>query len=59
MEFYNGNEWRQFTYISDIQNSPSGRGRGVMGGGNPGSDNNAIIDISLQVINIRKFNKFW
>ena len=22
MEFYNGNEWRQFTYISDIQNSP-------------------------------------
>ena len=27
MEFYNGNEWRQFTYISDIQNSPSSRGR--------------------------------
>ena len=26
MEFYNGNEWRQFTYISDIQNSPSSRG---------------------------------
>ena len=25
MEFYNGNEWRQFTYISDIQNSPSSR----------------------------------
>ena len=48
MEFYNGNEWRQFTYISDIQNSPSGRGRGVMGGGNPGSDNNAIIEF-LQV----------
>ena len=33
MEFYNGNEWRQFTYISDIQNSPSSRGRGVFGGG--------------------------
>jgi len=33
MEFYNGNEWKQFTYISDIQNSPSGRGRGVIGGG--------------------------
>ncbi len=33
MEFYNGNEWRQFTYIADIQNSPSGRGRGVIGGG--------------------------
>ena len=27
MEFYNGDEWRQFTYISDIQNSPSSRGR--------------------------------
>ena len=34
MEFYNGNEWRQFTYISDIQNSPSSRGRGVFAGGN-------------------------
>ena len=33
MEFYNGNEWRQFTYISDVQNSPSSRGRGVFGGG--------------------------
>ena len=48
MEFYNGNEWRQFTYISDIQNSPSTRGRGVLGGGNPGSDNNDIIEF-LQV----------
>ena len=34
MEFYNGNEWRQFTYISDIQNSPGSRGRGVFAGGN-------------------------
>ena len=34
MEFYNGNEWRQFTYIADIQNSPSSRGRAVFGGGN-------------------------
>ena len=33
MEFYNGNEWRQFTYISDIKNSPSSSGRGVFGGG--------------------------
>ena len=30
MEFYNGNEWRQFTYISDVQNSPSSRGRAVI-----------------------------
>ena len=36
MEFYNGNEWRQFTYISDVQNSPSSRGRGVFfAGSNP------------------------
>jgi len=30
MEFYNGNEWRQFTYISDIQNSPGSAGRAVL-----------------------------
>ena len=34
MEFFNGNEWRQFTYITDIQNSPSSRGRGILAGGN-------------------------
>ena len=39
MEFYNGNEWRQFTYISDIQNSPSSRGRGVFSGFSPGLQN--------------------
>ena len=33
MEFYNGNEWRQFTYISDIQNSPGSRGRAIIAGG--------------------------
>ena len=33
MEFYNGNEWRQFTYIADIQNSPGSRGRGFAFGG--------------------------
>ena len=30
MEFYNGNEWRQFTYVSDIQNSPGSAGRAVL-----------------------------
>ena len=39
MEFYNGNEWRQFTYIADIQNSPSSRGRGVFSGFSPGLQN--------------------
>ena len=33
MEFFNGSEWRQFTYQSDVQNSPSGRGRGILVGG--------------------------
>ena len=33
MEFYNGDEWRQFTYISDIKTNPQSRGRGVIGGG--------------------------
>ena len=30
LEFFNGNEWRQFSYRTDIQNSA---GRGVFGGG--------------------------
>ena len=33
LEFYNGNEWRQFTYQSDIESSPSSRGRGILAGG--------------------------
>ena len=34
MEFYNGNEWRQFRYQADIKNSRSSRGRrGVIYGG--------------------------
>ena len=33
MEFFNGNEWRQFTYIADIQSKSSSRGRSVHAGG--------------------------
>jgi len=29
MEFFNGDEWRQFTYISDIKTNPQSRGRAV------------------------------
>ena len=36
MEFFNGSEWRQFTYIADIQNSPSTMGRAVIMGGAAG-----------------------
>ena len=53
MEFYNGNEWRQFTYITDIQNSPlrkvdyqpfpSSRGRGVFSGFSPGFQNKMVF----------------
>jgi len=35
MEFYNGNEWKQFTYKADISNSPSTRGRALLMGGDP------------------------
>ena len=46
MEFYNGAEWRQFTYIADIKNSPSSRGRGVFSGFSPGAQNKIIfVDI--------------
>ena len=37
MEFFNGNEWRQFRYQLDAKNSPSMRGRVLaFGGRNPG-----------------------
>ncbi len=43
MEFFNGDEWRQFTYQSDIQNSPSSRGRMVTGTGqDSGTDTSSI-----------------
>ena len=37
MEFYNGNEWRQFNYQSDIRNSPGSRGRCLRLGGQAGN----------------------
>ena len=41
MEFFNGSEWRQFNYQSDIQRSPSTRGRGILAGGqNPSYTSN-------------------
>ena len=52
MEFFNGNEWRQFTYISDIQNSPSSRGRAVVGGGvAPGNE----YTTNIQHFNLNTF----
>ena len=33
MEFYNGNEWKQFRYQADIQNSPSTSSRGIISSG--------------------------
>ena len=46
MEFFNGNEWRQFTYISDIQNSPSSSGRGVFAGGAPSMSTISFVNIT-------------
>ena len=48
MEFYNGNEWRQFRYQSDISNSPSSRGRGVI---HLGFDNPADLTV-IHFVNI-------
>tara|TARA_Y100001973_G_scaffold37049_1_gene55819 strand:+ start:27 stop:1403 length:1377 start_codon:yes stop_codon:yes gene_type:complete len=33
LEFFNGSEWKQFTYNADISNSPSTRGRALKGCG--------------------------
>ena len=51
MEFFNGNEWRQFTYIVDIKNSSSTRGRGLYCGGfeNP-NQTNAIDFIEISTL---------
>jgi len=48
MEFFNGNEWKQFTYIADVQNSSSTRGRGILAGGNDPSmlSNIAFVNIA-------------
>jgi hypothetical protein len=56
MEFYNGNEWRQFKYISDIQNSPGSRGRGLWAGGTP-----APLQFTVDFVNIasRGNTKHW
>ena len=42
MEFYNGNEWRQFTYIADIKTNPQGSGRAVVFGGTGGTNKSTI-----------------
>ena len=46
MEFFNGNEWRQFRYQVDVSNSPSSRGRALLIAGDPldGSMNNERIE---------------
>tara|TARA_B100000405_G_scaffold272335_1_gene212257 strand:- start:293 stop:1309 length:1017 start_codon:yes stop_codon:yes gene_type:complete len=53
MEFYNGNEWRQFNYQLDIKNSPGSRGRAVHGGGADPSPNSytgfmSVIEMATQ-----------
>ena len=48
VEFYNGNEWRQFTYISDIKTNPQGRGRAVFGGGSPSMSHISFVNIMTE-----------
>ena len=47
MEFFNGNEWIQFNYQSDVSNSPSSRGRAVFGGGNSPSKESEIDFVNI------------
>ena len=50
LEFYTGNNWATVNTFTEMQNSPSNRGRMLtMGGANPGS----ITDIQLIQINTR------
>ena len=53
MEFFNGNEWRQFTYIAEsIQNRLSSHGRAVI---HMGSDNVQDAAERLEFLNISTF----
>ena len=47
MEFFNGNEWKQFTYITDVENSPSGRGRALFSA--------ASFNLTLDFVNTHTF----
>jgi len=47
MEFFNGNEWRQFRYQADAHNSISNRGRSVYGGGQTPTNIQVIDYISV------------
>ena len=57
MEFFNGNEWRQFKYQADVQNSPSSRGRGII---HLGFDNPAdLTDIHFVNINSKGNSQYF
>ena len=47
MEFYNGNNWKQFTYVLDFKNSPSSSGRGVFAGGTNPSVTSKVNSIQI------------
>ena len=45
LEFYTGNNWATVNTFTEIQNSPSSRGRGVFGGGfSPSTTNTTVVD---------------
>ena len=52
IEFFNGNEWRQFTYIVDTKNSPSSRGRAVWAGGYDQGGTPATTTKRIDFINV-------
>ena len=52
MEFFNGNEWRQFLFQADVQNSPSSRGRVLIVGGR---DSGGTRTSDIKFVNISTF----
>ena len=49
MEFFNGNEWRQFRYQLDVQNSPFSRGRVLTFGGKDAGGSRVSRITSVQI----------
>ena len=54
MEFFNGNEWRQFLFQADVQKSPSSRGRVLIVGG---KDSGGTRTSDIKFVNISTFGE--
>ena len=48
LEFYTGNNWATVNTFTEIQNSPSNRGRGVFAGGSPSMSDISFLNITSE-----------